>query len=566
MTAEDGRFPLTRHSVLAAVQSDDGATRQLAWDALVRAYWKPVYKYLRLRWHLDAEAARDGTQEFFARAMEKGFFEAFDPARARFRTFLRVCVDGFAAKEREAQGRLKRGGGVSTLSLDFESALDFETAEGELVGIDPPAEDRFDECFHQEWMRSLFELALADLRTACIAEGRELQYEAFRLYDIEGPEHGRKLQYADLARELDVPVTQVTNWLHAIRARLRTLVLGAIEGAVRHRRGVPLGGALALRSRSAVSSEVPTPAGRPIGDAVLAHLRSVVDQPDVSGTRYDLIEPVGRGGMGTVYRAHDRQLVRDVALKVLAEPDADAARQLAARIVAEARALARLEHPGIVPVHDVGLLADGRAFYAMKLVVGRRLDELLRAGIDEHERFRIFARICEAVAFAHARGVLHLDLKPMNIMVGQFGEVLVLDWGLSQVTHPAQNAGGVRAGTVGFMAPEQHEGRTTDARTDVFALGRVLTELDLHGREGTAIVQKATAASPADRYASVAELAQDVARFQAGERLEAVPESIGIKLRRFYRKYRAAVWLVGTYAVLRIGFEVVRAWMRSRNP
>jgi DNA-directed RNA polymerase specialized sigma24 family protein len=176
-----------------------------------------------LRWHHDAENARDGTQEFFARALEKSFFDGFDPARARFRTFLRVCVDGFAAHEQEARGRLKRGGGIAPLPLDFVMA------EGELVGVEPPAPDHFDDCFHKEWMRSLFELALADLREACIAEGRERQYEVFRRYDLEGPDLAVKPQYADLARELDVPVTQVTNWLHATRARLRMLLLARLK-------------------------------------------------------------------------------------------------------------------------------------------------------------------------------------------------------------------------------------------------------------------------------------------------------------------------------------------------
>jgi RNA polymerase sigma factor (sigma-70 family) len=219
MSAHEGRFPLTRHSVLAAVRSDESDVRKVGWDALVRAYWKPIYKHLRLRWHADEERARDWTQEFFARAFEKSFFDSFDPSRARFRTFLRVCIDNFAAKEREAGSRLKRGGGHVTLRLDFESA------EGELCGIDPPSPDGFDERFHREWMRSLFELALADLRQACIAEGREQQYEVFRRYDLEGPESGAKVQYADLTRDLGVPVTHVNTWLHATRAKLRALLL-----------------------------------------------------------------------------------------------------------------------------------------------------------------------------------------------------------------------------------------------------------------------------------------------------------------------------------------------------
>ncbi len=223
MPAHEGRFPLTRHSVLAAVQSDDGAVRRLGWDALVRAYWKPIYKHLRLRWRADEERARDWTQEFFARAFEKSFFDSFDPKRARFRTFLRVCLDRFAANEHESEGRLKRGGGTAPLALDFVSA------EGELAGVDLPAPDGFEERFHREWMRSLFEAALADLRQICVDEDRMHQFEAFRRYDIEGPDSSTPIQYADLARDLGVPVTQVTNWLHWARAKLRTLLLARLR-------------------------------------------------------------------------------------------------------------------------------------------------------------------------------------------------------------------------------------------------------------------------------------------------------------------------------------------------
>ena len=225
MPSSDGRFPLTRHSVVAAVRSDDAEERRAAWDALVSAYWKPVYKYLRLRWRMEAERASDATQELFARAMEKGFFDRFDPAKARFRTFLRVCVDGLVAKEREAERRLKRGGGTRPLSLDFMAA------EGELAGVEPPAPDRIDDYFHHEWVRSLFELALGDLQRICERSGREKQLEAFRRYDVDGPQQpqGSKVSYADLAKELGVPVTQVTNWLHWARGELRRLVLARLE-------------------------------------------------------------------------------------------------------------------------------------------------------------------------------------------------------------------------------------------------------------------------------------------------------------------------------------------------
>src|SRR5262249_45455139 len=115
-------LPATRHSILAAVRSDDEAVRRGGVRALVAVYWRPVYKHLRVKWSASSDEASDATQEFFARAIEKQFFDGYDPAKARFRTFLRVCLDRFAANERKAAGRLKRGGGHLTVPLDFETA------------------------------------------------------------------------------------------------------------------------------------------------------------------------------------------------------------------------------------------------------------------------------------------------------------------------------------------------------------------------------------------------------------------------------------------------------------
>ena len=160
------------------------------------------------------------------------------------------------------------------------------------------------------------------------------------------------------------------------------------------------------------------------------HLRRVLSRPEPAGGRYEIREPVGQGGMGTVYRAYDRELEREVALKVLRPDLVDA--EAAPRLEREARILARLEHPGIVPVHDAGTLSDGRVFYVMKLVRGEGLEEFAsRATLTEI--LRLFLRVCETIGFAHARGVVHRDLKPSNIMVGAFGEVLVLDWGIARI-------------------------------------------------------------------------------------------------------------------------------------
>ena len=168
-----------------------------------------------------------------------------------------------------------------------------------------------------------------------------------------------------------------------------------------------------------------------LSDRTLGHLRDVADLPDLNGTRYELIAPLGRGGMGRVYRVRDRELDREVALKVLSGP---VARASVERLQTEARVLARLEHPGIVPIHDAGVLPDGRAFYVMTLVRGSRLDELVPSLTSLPERLRLLVRVSDAVAFAHAHGIVHRDLSPSNIMIGPFGQVLVMDWGTAKVT------------------------------------------------------------------------------------------------------------------------------------
>src|SRR5689334_9889473 len=165
-------------------------------------------------------------------------------------------------------------------------------------------------------------------------------------------------------------------------------------------------------------------------DQVVARLQTQMQTPDLSGTRYRALRFLGQGGMGSVWLAEDSILQRPVALKVLAAESS--APDLAARLMREAIVLARLEHPGIVPVHDAGTLPDGRTFYCMKHVEGQTLDRY--AGpLSLRERLRLFQRIAEPLAFAHSRGVIHRDLKPANIMIGSFGEVLIMDWGLAKV-------------------------------------------------------------------------------------------------------------------------------------
>lgn len=288
--------------------------------------------------------------------------------------------------------------------------------------------------------------------------------------------------------------------------------------------------------------------GPPLSDAALRRLRMISEVPDLSHTKYDLVEPLGHGGMGSVYLARDRVLDRLVALKVVGtfalSPDATD------RLLREAKVLARLEHPGIVPVHDVGALPDGRAFYTMKFVRGQRLDTYLSDATSAAERLRILERLCDAVSFAHANGVIHRDLKPQNVMVGPFGEVLVMDWGVA--TRAAAEEGTV-AGTPGYMAPEQARGDRADERSDVYALGAIMRLLigpEIPKPLG-AIADRATATDPAARYASVESLAADIARFRAALPVDAYREGIAGRVARVGRKYAVPIALVLAYLVMR---------------
>jgi serine/threonine protein kinase len=295
----------------------------------------------------------------------------------------------------------------------------------------------------------------------------------------------------------------------------------------------------------------------PLSDAAVARLRQVADLPDVGATRYEILGTLGRGGMATVYLARDRELEREVALKVIDTVDSSAAART--RMQREARTIAALEHPGIVPVHDVGTLQDGRVFYAMQRVSGRRLDQL-DAATPLGERLRIFVRVCEAVAFCHVHGVLHLDLKPQNVMTGAFGEVLVMDWGLARLRDAPAEARGGAFGTPGYMAPEQEQPQDAaviDERADVYALGGILAHL-LAGGEAPkrllAIARKAAAASPAQRYPSASALLHDVTLFGNGAAVSAYRENPAERALRWLQRYRLAVGLIAAYLIARLVF------------
>lgn len=217
-----GRFPVTRKSAVLATRSDDEGERGWAHETLVDLYWKPVYKYLRIRYRFSNEDAKDHTQGFFAKAIEKRYFAAFDPAKGTFRTFLRTCLDRWVANEKKAAGRQKRAGNALVESLDFTDA------EGEIRQREIPDGMSLEEYFHREWVRSFFALAVDALRRELEAEGKEVYFTLFERYDLEPPS-GAKVTYRDLADELGIAVTDVTNHLASARRRFRRLVLARLR-------------------------------------------------------------------------------------------------------------------------------------------------------------------------------------------------------------------------------------------------------------------------------------------------------------------------------------------------
>lgn len=324
----------------------------------------------------------------------------------------------------------------------------------------------------------------------------------------------------------------------------------------------------------------------------LDHLRSLVEQPDLTGTKYRLLERVASGGMGTVYSVLDTELDRRVALKILTLPDSSG--QMAQRMLREAHIVAQLEHPAIVPIHDVGQLPDNRVFYVMKFVEGQTLAEYRTSATALPDLVRLLQKVVDAVAFAHSRGIIHRDLKPANIMVGPFGEILVLDWGLATSLHsrPESPTGGpinspnaspssaitqtgAVMGTPAYMSPEQSTGDPTlvGYSSDIYSLGAILYFVLTGKHPATdpttsqlippraidrsiprrieAICLTCMAHDQAARYASADELASDLARFLDNEPVKAYKEPWWESAARWTGRNKVILFILVGYILVR---------------
>ena len=212
-------FPLTRHSVVVAAQGSDPGERSRAIEAITSFYWRPVYKYVRVRWHVDREDAEDFTQDFFSRLLEKDFLASYDPVKGKLRTFLRTCIDRLFMNQLRDAHRQKRGDSAVHVSLDFEEA-EHELAASTQAGS---AEDYFE----KEWVRTLFALAVERLRAQCHAAGKTTHFAVFERYDL-GDEDTRP-SYAALAEEFSIAATDVTNYLAFARRGFRRCVLDQLR-------------------------------------------------------------------------------------------------------------------------------------------------------------------------------------------------------------------------------------------------------------------------------------------------------------------------------------------------
>jgi RNA polymerase sigma factor (sigma-70 family) len=213
-------FPVTRHSVIERLRDGADAARRDAFGDLVSGYWKPLYKYLRLTWRLSDEDAQDLTQAFFSDAYQKAWLERYEPEKARFRTFVRVCADRFVMNWKQSASRAKRGGASELVSLDFDSA------ERELLAQHTATPPDAEDFFRREFIRALFDGAISRVRAEYEAAGRTVHLQLFDRYDV-APDEG--VTYAQLARELGLTTAQVTNYLAQIRSSFRTSALAALE-------------------------------------------------------------------------------------------------------------------------------------------------------------------------------------------------------------------------------------------------------------------------------------------------------------------------------------------------
>ena len=378
-----------------------------------------------------------------------------------------------------------------------------------------------------------------------------------------------------------------------------------------------VGATLAFTPRSSSGEESSSGSHHSRTTVIIANRRAAAAR---AGLRFVLLEELGRGGMGVVLRGRDPDLHREVAIKLLRHSGDD---RREARFIAEAQITGQLEHPNIIPVHEFGRDDEGRPWFAMKLINGRTMGDILTARAKDQaveqdwplsRLISVMIQVCHAVAFAHSRGVIHRDIKPANIMLGDFGEVLVVDWGLGKVVGdssvesvrdhqpggtmsetPGITLDGAIVGTPCYMPPEQARGELDrlGPHGDVYALGAslcevlsgrppitgstvsevvrkasageaVIPERDWRGyrvpRELAAILRRAMATRPEDRYPGCEALAADLQRYQEHRAVSVVDVTLVDAIGKFVRRHTLAT-AVGGIAAVALGVSLVGGYI-----
>jgi WD40 repeat protein/serine/threonine protein kinase len=466
-----------------------------------------------------------------------------------------------------------------------------------------------------EYERDL-RFALLGVRTGVISPDSLIA--ALRIYGADGT--------PNLSQTLVEQGAVTAEEWSALEGRLAAEIEQPVNGGLRNQATISLSEALG-RTEAASGDRAPDLGTKPRSETRREGWDAPATQPFLSaepgpiGTaatsleqRYRVLRSLARGGLGEVFVALDTELNREVAIKLIQEQFAGS-EQSRARFVLEAEVTGGLEHPGIVPVHGLGQIADGRPYYAMRLVRGESLGQAIRAfwntervsgrparSVARLQLLRRFLDVCNVVSYAHSRGVIHRDIKPANILLGPYGETLLVDWGLAKVVgrremgqeaawedlkRPAASASsesvaGTVIGTPQYMSPEQAAGRISEVgpASDVYGLGATLyclltgepprDDLDVAQAPGRAqrgqsiaphlvnrnvpraleaICLKAMALKSTDRYASARDLANDLEHWMADEAISVYREPISTRLTRWGRRHRTAAVAIGVVLV-----------------
>ena len=460
-----------------------GADAREVLKELAGSYWYCVYAWWR-RAGADAGQAVTGTLAAFTRWLGDAPPKLSDSGVSRMRDWLPARLS-----------ELARDG----IKLRGAAAIEIEPTWAERRYADEPAGDA-DAIFQRRWAITIIEFTASALRSEYVARDEERLFE--ELTPFAGFETIDDERYAAIAARAGIASSATRKALFDFRTRqneiLRGFVLDTLlDPSKADNEITALLCALDAPGPGSATAPLPTAIRAVHPDEVFVRAMRSVHLTDVARggwqpptveeaarlfPQYEVYALLGRGGMGAVYKARQIELDRFVAIKLL-PLEISTERDFAERFRREARAMARLDHPNIIAVHDFGTTTEGHLYFAMAFVEGPNLHEMIHGpGIAPGQALEIIGGVCDALAYAHAKGIVHRDIKPANVMVSLDGQVKVADFGLARLNEPgAEQLGrtvtGAVMGTVDYMAPEQMHGETIDHRADIYSMGVMLYEM-----------------------------------------------------------------------------------------